>query len=96
MSTQCPHGQLARQCLLCEQAAEIERLRAEIMREAETWEPWNKWFLEMCAEVSRLRAEFPLLDDEGLDEETHHCEWSIQQDRKRLHAILDALAAKGE
>ena len=30
MSTQCPHGQLARQCLLCEQAAEIERLRAVI------------------------------------------------------------------
>ena len=28
MSTQCQHGQLARQCLLCEQAAEIERLRA--------------------------------------------------------------------
>ena len=27
MSTQCPHGQLARQCLLCEHAAEIERLR---------------------------------------------------------------------
>ena len=24
MSTQCEHGQLARQCLLCEQAAEIE------------------------------------------------------------------------
>ena len=27
MSTQCPHDQLARQCLLCEQAAENERLR---------------------------------------------------------------------
>ena len=27
MSTQCEHGQLARQCLLCEQAAENERLR---------------------------------------------------------------------
>ena len=30
MSTQCPHGQLARQCLLCEQAAEIERLCNEL------------------------------------------------------------------
>ena len=33
MSTQCQHGQLARQCLNCEQAAEIERLlREEIER----------------------------------------------------------------
>lgn len=30
MSTQCPHGQLARQCLLCEQAAEIERLNGSM------------------------------------------------------------------
>ena len=28
--TQCEHGQLARQCLLCEQAAEIERLWAAL------------------------------------------------------------------
>ena len=33
MSTQCQHGQLARLCLNCEQAAEIERLlREEIER----------------------------------------------------------------
>jgi hypothetical protein len=31
---------------------------------------------------------FPLLADEGLDQEKHHCEWALQQDRKRLHAIL--------
>ncbi len=38
--------------------------------------------------VEALRSEFPLLDDNGLDEFEHHCEWSIQQDRKRLHAAL--------
>ena len=40
MSTQCPHGQLARQCLLCEQAAEIKRLRQmlrNLMGVAEYW-----------------------------------------------------------
>ena len=36
MSTQCEHGQLARQCLLCEQAAEIERLRAKAESK---WQP---------------------------------------------------------
>ena len=38
MSTQCPHGQLARQCLLCEQAAEIERLTA-LLTEVSTVNP---------------------------------------------------------
>ena len=33
MSTQCQHGQLARQCLNCEQAAEIERLLREEIKE---------------------------------------------------------------
>ena len=36
MSTQCQHGQLARQCGYCERDAEIERLRADTktLREA--------------------------------------------------------------
>lgn len=38
--------------------------------------------------VKALEAEFPLLDDNGLDETLHHCEWAIQQERKRLHAAL--------
>lgn len=38
--------------------------------------------------VKALEADFPLLDDNGLDETLHHCEWSIQQERKRLHATL--------
>ncbi len=55
-------------------------------------------------EIERLRAElselrdklkvcFPLLDEVGLEEEIHCCEWILQQERKRLHA---ALAAKEE
>lgn len=38
--------------------------------------------------VKALEADFPLLDDNGLDETLHHCEWNIQQERKRLHAAL--------
>lgn len=38
----------------------------------------------------RLLAEFPLLDDNGLEEGRHHCEWTLQQERKRLHAMLAA------
>jgi DNA segregation ATPase FtsK/SpoIIIE-like protein len=40
--------------------------------------------------VGTLRRSFQLLDDNGLDEAEHHCEWHIQQERKRLHAIIDA------
>ncbi len=41
--------------------------------------------------INALRDEFPLFDDEGLDQEKHHCEWSMQYDRKRLHKLLDDL-----
>lgn len=41
----------------------------------------------------QLLDAFPLLDDEGLSETEHHCEWAIQQDRKRLHKILKRLEA---
>ena len=44
--------------------------------------------------VGALRVEFPLFDDEGLDQEKHHCEWAMQQDRKRLHAALAKLGGK--
>ena len=43
--------------------------------------------------LANLRNSFPLLDDNGLDEAEHHCEWHIQQERKRLHAILDPQTA---
>ena len=38
--------------------------------------------------VDELSNAFPLLDDVGLDPYVHHCEWSIQQERKRLHSII--------
>lgn len=41
--------------------------------------------------AATLRSSFPLFDDEGLDQERHHCEWSMQQDRKRLHAIIGGI-----
>lgn len=44
--------------------------------------------------IEAIRAEFPLFDDAGLDQETHHCEWSVQNDRKRLHKLLAALKAQ--
>lgn len=44
--------------------------------------------------VEALRAEFPLFDDEGLDQEKHHCEWAMQQDRKRLHRLIAKLEGK--
>jgi hypothetical protein len=40
------------------------------------------------APVQQILEAFPLLDDEGLDQDEHHCEWALQQDRKRLHAML--------
>jgi|GEM_PF-6882202 len=38
--------------------------------------------------VGELFNSFPLLDENGLDSDIHHCEWSIQQERKRLHSII--------
>ena len=43
---------------------------------------------------NKLLAEFPLFDDNGLCEEKHHCEWSMQQDRKRLRALLQSTGEK--
>ena len=40
--------------------------------------------------------EFPLLDDDGLSETEHPAEWAIQQDRKRLHKILNRLEPSNE
>ena len=45
---------------------------------------------EPVAWRTELLSHFPLLNDEGLDEDKHHCEWAIQQERKRLHAMLSA------
>jgi hypothetical protein len=51
---------------------------------------------EQNAVLDEIRAEFPLFDDADLDQEKHHCEWSVQQDRKRLNALLDTLQARAQ
>jgi hypothetical protein len=43
---------------------------------------------EPVAWVKQILDAFPLFDDDGLNEEEHHCEWALQQDRKRLHSML--------
>jgi|SRR5690554_6847242 len=45
--------------------------------------------------VEALEQGFPLLNDEGLDEVEHHCEWVIQRERKRVHSILAAHRKQG-
>ena len=44
------------------------------------------------AALAKMRKEvlaaFPLFDAEGLDEAEHHCEWTLLQERIRLHGIL--------
>jgi hypothetical protein len=37
---------------------------------------------------SAIAKEFPLYDEDGLDEDKHCCEWVMLQERKRLHKIL--------
>ena len=60
--------------------AELARLRAG--QECQT--------LNQRAFIGTLLNSFPLLNDDGLDVTEHHCEWHIQQERKRLHTIVDA------
>ena len=43
---------------------------------------WNR-------QISKgLLQEFPLFDENGLDPVAHCCEWSLNEDRKRLHRLL--------
>src|SRR5690554_5330151 len=54
----------------------------------------HAFIMELKAECERLvealEEGFPLLNDEGLDEVEHHCEYVIQRERKRVHSILAA------
>ena len=36
----------------------------------------------------RLLQDFPLFDEDGLDQVEHCCEWCLNEDRKRLHRLL--------
>lgn len=85
--------------VLAEAADEITRLRAELDACETELRTVRTSQAESNAEIERLRAElaelrdklkvcFPLLDEVGLDEEIHCCEWILQQERKRLHAAM--------
>lgn len=50
---------------------------------------------EVAKLVEDLSRAFPLLDEDGLDPYIHHCEWAIQQERKRLHEILYKFSKQG-
>ena len=108
--TQCRHGQLARQCLLCEQAAEIEQTWAAL--EGVTLHrnaPLKAEPVCQCkAEIEWLRTETKALR-EVIISAAHTLEqariwdgmkwhWNINANAcKRAWKILDAaLAAKGE
>lgn len=45
----------------------------------------------LAARVDLLRSEFPLFNDDGLCEYEHHCEFTLLQERKRLHKILSEI-----
>ncbi len=34
-----------------------------------------------------VEKNIPLLDDKGLDEVLHHCEYNLQCERKRIHGL---------
>ena len=48
------------------------------------------------AQLEKIQSAFPLFDETGLSETEHHCEWSVLQERKRLHAILNPAPATAD
>ena len=48
----------------------------------------NTLLTQRKTKKAQILEEFPLLDEEGLDPDVHHCEWILQQERKRLHELL--------
>lgn len=57
----------------------------EMLAKQETIETVKKQLDDL---LSKLRTEFPIFQEEGLDEEEHHCEWTLLQERKRLHMAV--------
>lgn len=45
---------------------------------------------EVSDRLNLILTEFPIFSEIGLTETEHCCEWSILQDRKRLHSIIKA------
>ena len=55
---------------------------ADLSRGALLLWDWNRQISK------RLLRAFPLFDENGLDPVEHCCEWSLNEDRKRLHRLL--------
>ena len=95
MSTQCPHGQLARQCLLCEQAAEIEQTWAAL--EGVTLHrnaPLKAEPVCQCkAEIERLRTETKALR-EVIISAAHTLEQARVWDKMEWHWNITLLPAQ--
>jgi len=66
----------------------INTLKTEVKMLQNVTEAHQQYIYELAAKVERLRSEFPLFDDDGLDPIEHHCEWALLQERKRLHLLL--------
>lgn len=64
--------------------AELEKQNTELQKQIQ----------ELQAHVERLRSEFALFDDAGLCEHKHHCEFTLLQERKRLHHLLSETPAQ--
>lgn len=92
--TRIPHrkeylgGQQFAYVRLCEVIGEIDDLLQSAPQQTapSVSEEWRE----------KLLAGFPLLDEEGLCQEKHHCEWTLLQDRKRLHAMLQSVEVKND
>ena len=103
MSTQCPHGQLARQCLNCEQAAEIDRLtqRNDELRTANGFadlEADIEWLRQMLRNLMDIAEYWFLKGAERDMSESEYRNWrSMSYESKAYqNAKQAALAAKEE
>lgn len=76
---------------VCSDSVSVGQLEALIAEAQAATEPAHGGGVAL-----QLREAFPLFDETGLSETEQHCEWSILQERKRLHAVLDALSVSGE
>ena len=74
--------------LCCGTVADKAKLCAEIAERDLRIKSLERERNELAAQVERLRSEFPLFDDDGLCEHEHHCEFTLLQERKRLHEML--------
>lgn len=75
---------------------EIERFDSDFKRLGEQYVQALHQITTLRAKLEKLQSAFPLFDETGLSETEHHCEWSVLQERKRLHAILNSATADSD